>query len=474
MLNRLRPILQQDCQLATAKPILAGISGGPDSLCLLDVLHSLGYAVVVAHLNHQLRPEAEAEALLVRAAAEERGLPFVSGQAEVRALAESQSLSVEEAARLLRYRFLFEQARRVEAQAVAVAHTADDQVETVLMHLLRGAGLAGLRGMPYRALPNAWSNDIPLVRPLLGVWRSQVLAYCQARGLQPVFDRSNLDTTYYRNRLRHELLPILQTYNPAVQQALWRMAQSLAADYAALEALTAAAWQTCVVSEAPAYVVLDNTCLQEQPLAIQRLLVRQAISHLRPGLRDMDFEDVQRTLAFIRQPSRSGQRDLSAGLRLVSEGGRIWLAGWESEAPLGDWPRAPLEPLRLDVPGEVQLPGKWLLSATPAPDAAAALVEACANPNPFRAWFDLGDSRLPLTVRARRPGDRFQPLGMPHSMKLSDFMINARLPRRARARWPLVCLGDEVVWVAGYRLSHAHRLTSASRNVALLDLRQAS
>src|SRR4030067_3134889 len=187
MLRCLEGILLDECQLEPTRKVLIGVSGGPDSLCLLDVLTQLGYPLVVAHFNHQLRPEAQLEAEQVRRFAESHGLSFVMGERDGRSFAREQRLSLEEAARVARYRFLFEQTEESGAQAVAVAPTADDQVETVLMHLLRGSGLAGLKGMSPRATPNSWSQTIPPVRPLLGVGRSEGLAYCEERGLKPFF-----------------------------------------------------------------------------------------------------------------------------------------------------------------------------------------------------------------------------------------------------------------------------------------------
>ena len=203
MLKTARLTLQNECLIEAGRPLVVGVSGGPDSLCLLDLLRRSGCQVVVAHLDHGLRAEAAQDADTVAGLAKRFGLPYVQGQVDTRAYAEAHSLSIEEAARVLRYRFLFEQARQHAAQAVAAGHTADDQVETVLMHLLRGAGLVGLKGMAYRMLPNPWSSEIALLRPLLGVWRSQVIEYCEEHALQPVLDRTNLDTTYFRNRLRH-------------------------------------------------------------------------------------------------------------------------------------------------------------------------------------------------------------------------------------------------------------------------------
>jgi tRNA(Ile)-lysidine synthase len=240
-LERIRSLLESECGLQSEKPVLVGVSGGPDSLCLADVLESLGYSLVIAHFNHQLRPQAGDDARVVEEFAGKRGIPFVLGSEKVGEFAESHHLSLEEAARICRYRFLFSQAEAAGAQAVAVAHNADDQVETVLMHLLRGSGLSGLRGMPYRSLTTEWSSTIPLVRPLLGVWREEINEYCAVRQLQPVTDLSNQDTTFYRNRLRHELVPYLQHYNPQAKERIWKMANVLAADYEVLEAQVEAA-----------------------------------------------------------------------------------------------------------------------------------------------------------------------------------------------------------------------------------------
>ena len=191
MFRRIQSILQHNCQLVINKPVVIGVSGGPDSLCLLDLLWRMQYLLIVTHLNHSLRAEADDEARLVEEEAGKRCLPFVTQKMDVRAYAEHRKVSIEEAARTARYNFLFDQARRLGAQAVIVGHTADDQVETVLMHLLRGAGLAGLIGMEYSTVLREFDERIPLVRPLLSTWREQINAYIADRSLSPVTDESN-------------------------------------------------------------------------------------------------------------------------------------------------------------------------------------------------------------------------------------------------------------------------------------------
>ena len=242
MLHNIANILQRECNLHRSDRLLVGVSGGPDSLCLLHMLHSIGYELIAAHVNHQLRPEAFDEAQYVKQFSADRGIEFISTEVDVERLASEHSLSLEEAARNVRYRYLFEQADKMAVVAVLVGHTADDQVETILMHLLRGSGLSGLRGMEYRLLPNPWSDRIPLVRPLLSTWRSDILQYLTENKIEPVIDQSNLDTAFFRNHLRHDLLPLLDSFHPGVRQNLLRLGVTVRDDFVVLQQLVDQAW----------------------------------------------------------------------------------------------------------------------------------------------------------------------------------------------------------------------------------------
>ncbi len=474
MLAQLVSVLVEKCLLDPHRPVVAGVSGGPDSLCLLDVLRRQGYPVIVAHLDHGLRPTAALEAQRLRRMVEDWGLPFVLEEADVAGYATSQGLSIEEAAREARYRFLFEQAARRQAQAVAVGHTASDQVETVLMHLLRGSGLSGLRGMRYRSLPNPWSREIPLTRPLLGVWRDEIVTYLEQRGLQASLDESNLDTRFYRNRLRHELIPQLERLNPGAPMRLWQMADILAEDEAVLAEAEQTAWQSCWLEQGAGFVALGVANLRRQPLGLQRRLLRRAMAVLRPGLRDIDFSTVERGLRFLGCASRSNRCDLAGGLRLEMEYERLWLATWEADLPGGDWPQIePGKQVELAAPGESDLAGGWRLTVDTRAGGVDLLAQACTNADPYQAWLDKDRLAFPLTLRARQPGDRFYPFGLGgHSIKLSDFMTNRRLPRRARAGWPLVVSGEQVAWLPGYQIGESYALREHTRQALYLKLRR--
>ena len=274
---RFKNILLTQCLLSTNNKVVVGVSGGPDSLCLLDLLARVKLPVLVAHYDHHLRPESGEDALRVRQAAARYGFPFFLGESDVAAYARQQKASIEEAARDCRYRFLFETAVNQQAEAVLVAHTADDQVETVLMHLLRGSGLAGLKGMTYRCVLETWNDRIPLLRPLLAYWREDILTYCQERGLQPVMDATNADITYFRNRLRHELIPYLSEYNPQFKRVLWRMALNLGGDFELVQDLTQHQAEALILAVESDAVVLKYTDLKLLNSGLQRNMLRMAI-----------------------------------------------------------------------------------------------------------------------------------------------------------------------------------------------------
>jgi tRNA(Ile)-lysidine synthase len=476
MLTRLPYILQRECKIDARNFVLVGVSGGPDSLVLLDILHRLGYLTVCAHLNHGLRPEAATDTLVVQQFANNLGVSFVTEKVDTMAYADEHLVSIEEAARNLRYNFLFTEAARVGAQAVVVGHTADDQVETVLMHLLRGSGLAGLRGMEYRTIPSSWSETIPLVRPLLSFWRADILDYCDEYGLEPVTDASNVDTTFFRNRLRHELIPILEKYNPRFRQGLLRTSQSLAGDYDLMQNLTAEAWESCLIRRGTGYLAFNLPGFQKLPVAIQRHLLRRAIAYHRPGLRDIDFDSIERGLGFLSAPKRNAQLDLIAGLRLLREGDEFWLATWEADLVGLEFPAIrPGEQFTLTISTTLFLNEDWQIQVDDLPDVDMALEQAEENQDPFQAWLDISGMDLPLILRPRQRGDRFQPLGMGgNSMKLSDLMVNLKLPSRARATWPLVCAGENILWVPGFRLSHLARIKPTTLQAIHLHLSRSS
>lgn len=481
LLARVRQYVQRYALFAPGDAVVAGVSGGADSLCLFHLLIRLApeyrLRLHIAHLNHGLRgAEADADAQFVADLAERWGVPCFLGHADVAALAQAPGISVEEAARLARYRFLAETARRVGAATLAVGHNADDQAETVLMHFLRGSGPAGLRGMAPKApladdrlfpdeaagLPGRgdaastslnFNLNLNLVRPLLATSRAETEAYCAAHGFTPRFDRSNEDLTFFRNRLRHELLPLLAAYNPGIRSVLTHTAAVMAGDYEVLRESGAAAWAALVRhGEAAGEVQFDLAGWRALPLGLQRALIRQAIARLRRTLRNIDWEHVERAVWLAREGGTGQAATLSAGLALqigyttlrIAEEGAAW-------PPAPDVPQV-TEPILLRVPGVTEISDGWSvairrLRRTRLPAGFAAKAD------PWKAYLDAAAVGAALTLRPRAPGETFRPQGLDgHRSRLNEFMINAKIPRAARAGWPLLVGQGGIAWVCGLRV----------------------
>ncbi len=474
MLENIQSILHDHCDLRRDRPVVVGVSGGPDSLCLMSVLRKLSYPVIVAHFNHKLRPDADADANVVEQTAARLNLVSVIESGDVRTYADQEKLSVEEAARIMRYRFLMQQAHRFEAQAVAVGHTADDQAETVLMHFLRGAGLAGLKGMSYRTILHMFDPEIPIIRPLLDTWREETVVYCAANGFRPRYDPSNASLDFFRNRLRHLLIPVLETYNPRFREVIWRTARSLESDYEILTTVLDETWKTCVVQESTGFITFDSAALTHQLPGLQRNLIRRAIEHIHSGELELSYAMLERASNFIANQHHAHARlDLAGGIHLLREGSLTYVVAGSVTLPIERWPQMPEESdtVSLKIPGQVTLLGGWRLSCERWNIASLALEQALANEDPFQTWLDAKCISEALELRPRQEGDRFQPLGMDgHEIKISDFFINVKLPHRARDRWPLLCMGEKVVWVPGYRPAHPFRLTESTRQALYFSM----
>ena len=473
MLDNIESTLREECRLTKDRFIIAGVSGGPDSLCLMESLRSAGYRLIVAHFNHKLRPDSDADANTVEQAAGRLNLKWVIEKGNVREFAETEKLSIEEAARIMRYRFLMAQARRFNAQAVAVGHTADDQVETVLMHFIRGAGLAGLKGMTHRTIIPTFDSEIPIVRPLLDVWREETIVYCASHGLRPRYDPSNASIDFFRNRLRHLLIPALESYNPRLREVIWRTSRSLAGDYEIVTEVLDDAWNGVIAQESADFIAFNLSALTKHRVGLQRNLIRRAMERLHQKNIDVGFTTLKRATDFITDPERRTRMDLTAGLHLLREGPFVYVVAGSVTLPVERWPQLPEEmsviPLR--IPDQVDLSGGWTLNCERWNIASLALDEAQSNDDPFQVWLDARELSDSLELRVRQEGDRFEPLGMDgHETKLSDFFINVKLPQRARDRWPLLCMGEKVVWVPGYRPAHPFRLTDATRQALYFSL----
>jgi len=440
--------------------LVVGVSGGPDSLCLLYALHRvkavLPLQLHVAHLDHDLRPDSAEDARFVSQLALELGLRLSVEKGDVRGFQRRHRTTLEEAAREVRYAFLARLAREVGAKAVAVGHTADDQAETLLMHLLRGAGLAGLRGMQPQSLWRSRTTgaEVMVVRPLLAVRRQQTEAYCAALGLEPRRDASNQSHRFLRNRVRSQLMPVLRKFNPALEEGLLRTAEAASVELSFWDEEVRRIRPQVVREEGPA-LVFDREALAALHPALQRHLLLSVADERLGG---HQWSAIESMLSALEKP---------VGSRVTLPQGQAFTVGYDAFY-LGGEPACPLPPLegesKVVVPGETWV-GGWRLvgKLLPAPPTEM--------PGPGgRACLDFDAVGPELVLRARRPGDVFQPLGMEQAKRLQDFFVDARVPRAWRTRVPLLCAPRGIAWVAGWRIAHWARVTPDTKTVLCLEL----
>jgi tRNA(Ile)-lysidine synthase len=474
--------------LPRGEPVVVGVSGGPDSLCLLHALMALapeyGLVLHAAHLNHQLRgADSDQDAQFVQELATKWGIPCMVETCDVADYAQREKLAIEEAARQCRYGFLAQVAARVGAATIAVGHNADDQAESVLMHFIRGSGLAGLRGMlpltrisDYKfQISNFKSEtrvrvstdilDLKLIRPLLEIPRAEIEVYCQQNGIEPRFDRSNLDTTYFRNWLRHTLLPLMETHNPGVDDVLRRTASVAAADYELLHNLMQQAWPRVVRAESERAITFDLAAWRELPLSLRRAMLREAIHRLRRTLRNINFVHVEDALELALRGQTGDRATLPEGLMLTLSYDAFVVASAGHEIP---WPDLPLlEPdtaLNIEVPGQTFLPNSsWALEAELQSEILNVQFEMA---DPWEVYLDANALEGSLILRTRQPGDRLAPLGMDgHTKALRDVFIHAKIPQAWRERMPILVSGQRIVWACGVQVAHDARVTSATQRV---------
>lgn len=461
--------------------ILIGVSGGPDSVCLLHVLHtlapSLGLKLTVAHLDHQLRGAAgRADAQFVSQLAKRWQVPVVVATEDVPAFAAKHKLSLEEAARQVRYAFLWRVASEMSANKVAVGHNADDQAETVLMHFLRGSGLAGLRGMrPLVSLDRLLLEPVDcgvqspsLIRPLLETPRADIEAYCRANALPTRQDASNQEPKFFRNRLRHELLPYLETYNPNIRQVLQRTAKVVAADLDLLTEQEEQAWPQVLRHASPQRLEFDLAAWRALPLALKRALLRRAGQTLGRQQSDLSFEHIESALELLERGGAGRQATLPHDLVLTVGYETLTIAQRTAPAAPPDEPfLRSQQPVPVTVPGSTALPQTaWRLHAKII--ARREITEAqLTQARRWEVYLDADLAGPELVLRPRQSGDIFAPIGLQgHHKKLKTFMVDEKIPADRRGSLPLLVAPSQmIVWVCGYRPDERVRVTPDTKRV---------
>ena len=454
-----------------ARALLVGVSGGADSLCLLHLLKSCGWQVIPAHLDHRLRAVSADQASQLAELLAGWELELRRDSCDVGEYARLNKLGIEEAARICRYNFLFDLAAKHEAQAVLTAHHRNDQVETVLMHFLRGSGVDGLSGMRKIEQLGQFSEEIPLWRPLLDIPKADILAYCQEHGISTIEDESNQSTLYFRNRIRHDVLPFLEGIQPGFAEIAARNAKAIANDKEVIEEASELAFRATLLEQYDGQaLVFDREKWQALSRGLRARLLMRGARTLLPDVRDWGFEFIERVLNGI--DSDTERQDLKAGLIVEARGNLIAIYHEGFVLPNKDYPQLPVDAILKLYPGKsVCLDHGWKLRAEMLKRAKFEKLDETTKTDPYHAWLNPIDLELPMLVRSANSGERWSPLGMIlQRQKLSDFFINQKIPHYLRGQWPLVTSGGSVIWAAGLRIAQAWRLLGDEPEILHLEL----
>ena len=439
--------------IAPGDRVLIAVSGGLDSVVLLDVLHRLAPQLqcesIVGHIDHGLRgADSAGDAAFVETLAASYGLPVYVHRLDPSDLEISKTHGREGAARVARLAALEAMASRADARRIALAHTANDRAETVLYRLARGAGSTGLRGiLPVRGM---------YVRPLLGITRGDIADYAQAHGLDWREDASNADLSFARNRIRHEVLPELRELNPEAVHAVCRAADLLTDLDEALDYFVT----DCADRMSGGATFWPRDGFRELPGSAARLLVREAIRRTRGNLDGITLQHVDAVRSLVTGTEAHGELSLP---RLRVRVDREFVS-FASQGAGGE------------VPADLALD----LGDNPLPDGSTLQFEILPHhdtdpaPTDDDPWTEVADADrvvFPLRLRVRAPGDRFRPLGLAEDVRLKDFLINAKTPYYDRDRIPLVCDGNGIIWVVGLRLSDTVKVSERTRRVLRMKLK---
>lgn len=489
--------------------LVIAVSGGPDSIVLLHLaarhLQDRPVRIVVGHLDHRLRPDSADDAAFVGRTAGGLGLEVVLGARDAAALAAEHGWSLEEAGRRARYAFLASVAASAGASVIATAHHADDQIETILLNLIRGTGLAGLAGMrqtadfplttvqlaearPKSASPEAAGGQLTLVRPLLEVPRAAIMAYARDNDLDYRLDASNTDARFTRNRVRSEVIPALESLNPLARDALLRLAVIARAEDDYLQEAAGDAWTALTSADAdsqrlpgaqveeadrapavsrdphgdPARLGIEAAALTQLHLALARRVIRRAAEATGADLRALGPNQVDTVLSIA---ANGGAATLPGGVNVARHGGRLVFAARATGQPP---PPLPIVPQILTPPVTARLSSGWVLTVTARQRAAT---DPVLPGDPWRTVLDEDVVGL-LSVRARVPGDKMAPLGMAGRTKsLQDLFVDEGVPAERRAGWPIVLGGFGVAWVPGLRMDERGRIRPGTTRVIEIEAR---
>lgn len=461
LLGQVNTAIKKHSLLFEKDRVLIGLSGGPDSVCLLHALNSLkdGYklALHAIYIDHGLRPdEIPAEIEFCKKLCENLGVPFITKSVDVKSYAIEHSLNKQEAARELRYKIFEDVAIEIGANRIALAHNADDQAETFFMRILRGAGRKGLSGIP--------AVRGKIIRPLIEIERKDIEDFLFQNseprtpnsGLSFIVDSSNLKKDYFRNWLRLAVMPEFKRQNPELIRTISRISEIIREEDNYLELIVTKTLMKLIPKKTDRTIELFLVPLETMDRVILRRVLRRVIDAAK-GLRGIGFVHIEDIIELVKRGNSGDRIYLPKGIRVIKGYATLILT---SEQP------SKLRTYSLNVPEGLALKESGILIKSSFADSAEIPCDGKS-----KVIIDADRIKLPLVVRARKSGDLFYPFGFGKRKKLQDFFVDEKIPRDERDSIPIVLSGNDVVWIAGYRADERFRVTAETKKILMLEIK---
>ncbi|SCY99839.1 tRNA lysidine(34) synthetase TilS [Alkaliphilus peptidifermentans] len=458
-LDKIKKTIDKHQLIEIGDKIVVAVSGGPDSVCLLHILNELKETYDIklygAHLNHNFRGiEAQKDAQYVAKLCEDLKIMCFIKSIDVTQHAKEHGYTLEEAGRILRYQFFDEVSEKVGAHKISVAHNLNDQAETLLMRMLRGTGIQGLTAIHHR-------RD-KIIRPLLDVNRNDIEEYCKIHGLAPRIDHTNLQPIYHRNKIRLELIPSLEEYNPNITETLAKTAELLKMDSDFIDLQANDIYNLLIKKDKVNRLTFPIHGINKLHPSLLTRILRLAAEDLVGKREVLEYKHIQSLTELIQKDVTGKRVELPMGITVFTnyeklvfttekEGNKLSFSYFLKDDTFTDIP---------EIDGRI---GYYIIKRDQLLDIPKDI---------YKKAFDWDKIKGKLIVRNRRDGDRFWPLGMNGTKKLKDLFIDYKVERYNRDRIPLLCDEDEIIWVIGYRISDLFKVTKATERILIIEFEQ--
>lgn len=450
IINKVRETIRANGLIEEGDTIIVGASGGPDSqfliYALMELRKEMDFTIILAHLNHLHRKEANFDESLVEETAEKFALSFRKKAASMDAYAKKYGISSEDAGRRLRYEFFREIQKEYPKSKIAIAHNLDDQAETVLMRIIRGTGVEGLRAMDYR------NGDI--IRPILDIKKAMILDYLNSEQIPYAIDKTNFTTDYTRNKLRLDIIPEIEKINPNFKESLVKLSEIATDEISISDSYIKNIYEDIIIQRKIDFVSFDKEAFESQDKAIQSRLIRCAIGEIKKEIRDISKENIDNFLSLV---------DLANGKSIIKDD-LVFLKSYkfykmslrkeDSQKKTGE--------LTINIGEELSFGGKRI--------KISSVSDFQKKHGKNIEYFDRDKLTFPLSVRFRKNGDKFKPIGLGHRKKIKDFFIDMKVDKEKREKIPLILSENDIIWVTSFRSSEDYKLDPSTRNIIKIEV----